>query len=699
MDRSQLHNFLHNGKKRVRFLLYFLLALLAGNLDALVDLFLHPEIPYFDQEHLAIGSIMSMMTIILCSLLENNIQQQSTRSGSLSPGMGPYVWFIAALWSAIIIFSLGWNIARQKQEVMEVALNEARTIYQKDLVYYRWATEHDGVFVPITTKTQPNPYLQHIPEYEGTTSLGKPLTLVNPEYMIRQVYDMQTPLSGVLGHITSLDPIRLENAADDWETSALEQFENGAAEVSSIEEINGEPYLRLMRPLFTETGCLKCHASQGYDEQDIRGGISVSLPMSLLFSIYRKDIFMFSLAHGILLTLGLFGIFLGAARIRQSMRDREQAEIKTRSIIDNMLDGLITMDQKGNIESLNSASCKMFGYESSEIVGQNVEGLIEFPDSADWNIKKKNDFHCDMSKAMGSQKELTGKRKDGSTFPIQISLSEMTLAANHMIITTVRDITEEKKRKEEALRTGQLAAIGELAAGVAHEINNPVNGIINYTQILLDDNEAKEEVDVEHKDIMERIIKEGERISSIVKNLLSFARQQDEIIEEIKIADIIKDSLSLLMHQIHKGAIQLTVNVPSDLPYLKGNPQQLQQVFVNLLTNSCYALNQKFNGQSPDKRLEITSSIVSQDGRDFLRTTVSDWGSGIPQEIIDHVFDTLFTTKPSGQGTGLGLNISKGLIRDHNGYLSLQSTPGEATVATVDLPVDAATDEKSHEEV
>ncbi len=377
MDRSQLHNFLHTSKKRVRFFGYFLLVLLAGNLDSLVDFFLHPQIPYFDQEHLVVGSIMCVLTVMLCALLENNIQQQSARNGSLSPGRGPYVWFIAAFWSAIVIFSLGWNIIRQKQEVLEVALNEARTIYEKDLVYYRWATEHDGVFVPITTKTQPNPYLQHIPEYEGTTSLGKSLTLVNPEYMIRQVYDMQTPLSGVLGHITSLDPIRLGNAADSWETNALEKFENGAAEVSSIEEINGEPYLRLMRPLFTETGCLKYHASQGYDEQDIRGGISVSVPLSLLFSIYKKDIFMFSLAHGILLALGLFGIFLGSSRIRQSMRDREEAEIKTRSIIDNMLDGLITMDQQGHIESLNSAACKMFGYEPAEIVGCNIDGLIE----------------------------------------------------------------------------------------------------------------------------------------------------------------------------------------------------------------------------------------------------------------------------------------------------------------------------------
>ncbi len=685
--KNKLYGFLHTSKKRVRFFAYFLMAVLAGNLDAVVDFFLHPEIPYFDQEHFVTGSIMCVLTILLCTLLENNIQEENFSSDSMSPGLGPYVWFIAAFWSIIVVFSLGWNIVRQKQEVLQVALNEARTIYQKDLVYYRWATEHDGVFVPITQRTKPNPYLQHVPEYEGTTSLGKSLTLVNPEYMIRQVYEMQTPLSGVHGHITSLDPIRSENAADTWETNALDQFEEGVTEVSSIEEIDGEPYLRLMRPLVTEIGCLKCHSSQGYDVDDIRGGISVSVPMSLLFSIYKKDVFMFSLAHAILLGLGLIGIFLGSCRIRQSMLEREQAEAKTRSIIDNMLDGLITMDQDGNIETLNSAALNMFGYESPEIVGRNLDRLIEFPESADWNVGKQHDFHFDMKKAMGSQKELTGRRKDGSTFPVQISFSEMILGPNHHLIITVRDITQEKIRKEEALRTGQLAAIGELAAGVAHEINNPINGIINYTQILMDDHEEKDEADTIHKDIMGRIIKEGERISIIVKNLLSFARQRDEIVEHIKPGDVIKDSLSLLMHQLHKDGIQLTVNVPADLPFLKGNPQQLQQVFVNLLTNASYALNQKYPGQSPEKRIEITSIVVKQEGRDFIRTTVSDWGSGISQDVVDHIFDTLFTTKPPGEGTGLGLSISKGLIRDHNGYLSLSSKPGEPTVATVDLPV------------
>ena len=688
MDRRRkLRIILRATRKPFRYVIYFLMAVLVGNLIPLVDLVRHPELSYFHEEHWIVGSMLSFLVMILCALIEKSYIQGPITTATLSPRLKAYVGIYAAFWTLIVISSLVWNIVRQQQEVLQVGINQARTIYEKDLVYYRWATEHGRVFVPITDKTRPNPYLQDLPEYEGCTTSGTKLTLVNPEYMIRQVYEMQTEKSGIVGHITSLNPIREENAADLWETKALWKFEKGEKEVSSIEVINGEPYLRLMRPMITEQGCLKCHAQQGYSLDNIRGGISVSVPMSLLFSLNRKDIFMFSLGHGSMWILGLLGIFLESYRINQSIMEQEQAEARTRSIIDNMLDGLITMYTNGSIESVNIASTRMFGYKSAEIVGENIHKLIEFPTSQDWTDARQEEFDFDIRDASGPQKELTGRRKDGSTFPVAISLSEMKLGENQLLIATVRDITEEKIRKNEALRAGQLAAIGELAAGVAHEINNPINGIINYSQILLDDHQNQEQGDGLHEDILKRIIKEGERIAVIVRNLLSFARQRDEFIDGIQIGEVIKDSLSLLMHQIHKDGIQVVVNVAGNLPCLKGNPQQLQQVFVNLLTNACYALNQKYPGQDPEKRLEITSSVIELEGRKFIRTTVTDWGAGIAQDVIDHIFDTLFTTKPPGKGTGLGLSISKGLARDHHGHLSLTSTPGSPTVATLDLPV------------
>ena len=251
--------------------------------------------------------------------------------------------------------------------------------------------------------------------------------------------------------------------------------------------------------------------------------------MELLFSIYHKNIFLFSLAHASLWILGLLGIFLGSHRISRSMQKMEEAEARTRAIIDNMLDGLVTISEDGIVESMNIAAYQMFGYSSEEIIGKSIEMLIQFPDTDDSEESAENTgevpYH-NIRGVVGSQKELTGLRSDGTPFPLEVSLSEMQHGQDRLLIATIRDITEEKIRETEALRAGQLAAIGELAAGVAHEINNPINGIINYTQILLDDRDPKHPNAEMHEDIMGRIIKEAQRIAVIVRNLLSFARQQ-----------------------------------------------------------------------------------------------------------------------------------------------------------------------------
>jgi PAS domain S-box-containing protein len=441
-----------------------------------------------------------------------------------------------------------------------------------------------------------------------------------------------------------------------------------------------------MRPMVTETGCLKCHIQQGYEMGDIRGGISVAVPLDVLFSIYRKDILVLVLAHFPLWIMVLVGIFFSSHRMSRSMQRREEAEAKTRAIINNMLDGLITMREDGIIESMNAPACQLFERKPSELLGKNITMLIQFPGIAGSPGEDGKIGLPDMSSMIGEQIELRGFRRDGATFPLEVSLSEMSHDVDRLFIITVRDVTEEKIRKSEALRTGQLAAIGELAAGVAHEINNPINGIINYTQIILDN--AEDKYDDTDKDFMSRIIKEGERIALIVGNLLSFARQRDDVVEEVSIKEIIEDSVSLLMHQLQQDGINLVVDIPPDLPPIQGNPQQLQQVIVNLLTNASYALNQRYPETNKDKRLEIRCRQKTAMGREYVSTTVTDWGVGIPQNVIEHIFDSLFTTKPPGKGTGLGLSISKGLVRDHQGFLSVESCPGGPTVATVDLPVE-----------
>ena len=254
----------------------------------------------------------------------------------------PYVLALSAVWVVIVSASLIWNVYQERQQILDAAYIQASVAFDKDVIYRRWNAEHGGVYIPITDKTQPNPYL-NVPEREITTPSGLALTLINPAYMTRQVHELAKETYGVLGHITSLDPIRPENAADRWETQALGAFERGVKEVSSVEEMGGKTYMRLMRPLLTEKGCLKCHAAQGYKLGDIRGGISVALPMTPLLAIEQSHILTLSLGHGLLWLFGMVGIVLGTYRLnnqiterKRSEKEREKLIIKLREALDNV---------------------------------------------------------------------------------------------------------------------------------------------------------------------------------------------------------------------------------------------------------------------------------------------------------------------------------------------------------------------------
>ncbi len=245
------------------------------------------------------------------------------------------------------------------------------------------------------------------------------------------------------------------------------------------------------------------------------------------------------------------------------------------------------------------------------------------------------------------------------------------------------EIKERMLANAEAFRAGHLASLGELAAGVAHEINNPVNGIINLSQILA--NESRQ--GSKENDIANRIIKESHRIAIIVSGLLSFARVSKEKKGPVRIHEIMSDSLSLFGAQLQKDGIKLTINLPQDLPEIIAHPQQIEQVFLNILSNARYALNQKYAGAYNDKILEILGEKIMLDNSHYIRIIFYDRGIGIPSDMLDKVMNPFFSTKPGNVGTGLGLSISHGIISDHGGRIMIESVEGEFTRVIIDLPV------------
>ena len=247
----------------------------------------------------------------------------------------------------------------------------------------------------------------------------------------------------------------------------------------------------------------------------------------------------------------------------------------------------------------------------------------------------------------------------------------------------LQDITEKKIFQQSQLRSSQLSILGEVAAGVAHEINNPINGIINYAQLLINRND---ENDISNQ-TLERIIKEGNRISNIVKNLLNFAKKDRNEFSCLELIDIVVEPLNLQSQLFKKDGIHVEVGIPDDLPQIYGNKMQLEQVVLNLLSNARHALNEKFPEPSNEKFIVIdaTSSNYQNGGNVQLR--IKDSGCGIPKDLMEKIFNPFFTTKEAGIGTGLGMSVSHDILKNHGATISIDSQVDEYTMITITFPV------------
>ncbi len=285
------------------------------------------------------------------------------------------------------------------------------------------------------------------------------------------------------------------------------------------------------------------------------------------------------------------------------------------------------------------------------------------------------------------------RRPDGSFVWINMTIAPVTVAdkgfPRHLCM--IEDIDERKRAEEERLQLDvylrqhqKLESIGTLASGVAHEINNPVNGIINYAQLISDNLETGSSL----HDYAKEIIHESDRVSAIVRDLLFFSRDEKESHSPANIKDILEGTLSLIQTIIKRDQIVLKVEVAEALPKIKCRSQQIQQVLMNLMTNARDALNERYPEYDENKIMVITVRLFEKKGSRWIRTTVEDHGRGIPLEIQDRPFDPFFSTKDKTKGTGLGLSISYGIVQEHYGLLYFETVPEQFTRFYLELPID-----------
>jgi PAS domain S-box-containing protein len=364
-----------------------------------------------------------------------------------------------------------------------------------------------------------------------------------------------------------------------------------------------------------------------------------------------------------------------AEKLKTSRQELIAAKAYTDNIIRSMSNSLLVVNKDQTIRAANQSTYDLLGYTREELIGKPLSMIFA---EGYYSGIRLDDL---INQSFTRNSETTYLSKYGEKIRMLCTASVIFNEEGKFegIVCIAQDIT----MQTETMRAGHLASIGELAAGVAHEINNPVNSIINFAQIMIDE---VNKGDITSDEIPARIIKEGDRVASIVSSLLSFARENKKEKRPIAIRDVLDEILALTEAQIIKDGINLTIKFPEGFHKTLADFQQIEQVFLNLLNNARYALNQRHPNAHPKKNLIIHGMEETLDDTLYLSVIFIDYGIGIPSAILDKIYNPFFSTKPSGIGTGLGLAISHGIITDHGGKLVLESKYGDYTKVTVMLP-------------
>ena len=300
-----------------------------------------------------------------------------------------YAWFLILAWSIVLGSMLVFGLFQIRQVQREIVQKEARANFSKDQAIRLWATMHGGVYVPVTAETPPNPYLRHVQERDLKTPSGIDLTLMNPAYMLRQTMDKYEIRYGIRGHITSLKHFRPETGPDEWEKDALKNFEKGVKEIFDYAEINGKPYFRFMAPMITKKDCLKCHSHQGYQVGDVRGGVSVSVPMAPYLANQRRQTISYSISFILLWFSGFLGILLTSRGLKHRILERDRAEAELKKAHDKLEQRVAertteltqaNIQLKNEIEERNQAEEALRGSEqfANKILESSLNGLYIF---------------------------------------------------------------------------------------------------------------------------------------------------------------------------------------------------------------------------------------------------------------------------------------------------------------------------------
>jgi PAS domain S-box-containing protein len=364
-------------------------------------------------------------------------------------------------------------------------------------------------------------------------------------------------------------------------------------------------------------------------------------------------------------------------------------------LVESAGEAIISFDVSRKVMSWNHGAQEIFGYPEEEVLGQNWSFLAvpEEEDRLDSLLART------LQGEEVEHQELSFHKADGVPIPVSVSFSQIRNSRGDLVGISLiaQDLTEKKKMIEMLVQSEKLAEIGRMGSGIVHEIKNPLTSIMMMSSILTSDESLPPKA-VKYADIIE---KESQRILRLSKNILSFARPQKP---EMKLSDlngILEETLELVEYELKKAKVQVTRNFEEGLPPLRADQEKLKQVFLNVITNAVHAmdgggsLTVSTSGPAGAVRLlgergpgwQMTE-VGKIEAGDLEAVQIEDNGPGMPAEVVEKIFEPFFSTKAEGQGTGLGLYISRNIVMEHCGRITVQSRQGTGTVFTIFLPLE-----------
>jgi two-component system, LuxR family, sensor kinase FixL len=397
------------------------------------------------------------------------------------------------------------------------------------------------------------------------------------------------------------------------------------------------------------------------------------------------------------------------------------------NILDMAEEGIVAIDCRQRIVLFNHGAEKIFGHRAPDVLGKSIDLLIPSR-FADRHPKLVCEFACasEDARLMGERRAVTGRRQDGSEFPAEISICKFQEGGEQCFAAIVRDVSERKKIQDTLIHMNQqleervrartaelessnrqlheslaelnaktdelrstsqqlwqaakLASVGELAASIAHELNNPLGTVSLRVESILGQTPAHDP----RRQALEIVEQEVERMAHLVANLLQFSRHGKEQVSTVNLDDEILMTAELTRHHLQRRGIEIHHDFGPRLPPIFADRQKLRQVFLNLFTNAGDAMPRG------GRLITRVRQAESPAGQLQIVIEVSDTGSGIPPEVLPRVMDPFFTTKEEGKGTGLGLAICKRIVQEHKGVIHLDSEVGKGTTVRITLPVASA---------